>query len=78
MDADMAVAASATWRRYRDHVCDGGFSAVDHELYRSATARAVQQLGRFLRRGDLAVLQTLGTAPHVIAAGVRVAWRALW
>jgi trehalose synthase len=55
----------------------GPLSPVD-ELYRTATDRQATGLLRYVAAGDLVVLhdpQTLGAAPRLLAAGVRVAWR---
>lgn len=57
---------------------DGGFSANDHELYRSVTAGFADGLLERVRAGDIVVLhdpQTLGAGGHLARAGARVAWR---
>jgi trehalose synthase len=55
-----------------------GFTAADDELYRTVTTRMAELLGEHCRPGDLILLhdpQTLGAAPHLLAAGLKLAWR---
>lgn len=57
---------------------NGPFNEDDALLYRGATHRQAARLADFVQPGDLVVLhdpQTLGAAPHLIAAGARLAWR---
>lgn len=54
------------------------FSPQDEELYRTVTAKSAKQLAAFVQPEDVVVLhdpQTAGVAPHLLAAGARVAWR---
>lgn len=54
------------------------FSPQDEELYRTVTAKSAKQLAGFVRPEDIVLLhdpQTAGVAPHLLAAGARVAWR---
>lgn len=56
----------------------GVLTAEDTERYRAATHRQAANLLAHIAAGDLVVLhdpQTLGAAPHLLAAGARVAWR---
>ncbi|NUT49474.1 MAG: glycosyltransferase [Saccharothrix sp.] len=57
---------------------DHPFTEHDARLYEASTTRSAAQLAEFVRPGDLVVLhdpQTVGLAPHLVALGVRVAWR---
>jgi trehalose synthase len=54
------------------------FDRSDERLYRASTAMAAKQLADHVRPGDVVLLhdpQTAGIAPHLLEAGVRVAWR---
>ncbi|WP_084734689.1 glycosyltransferase [Actinophytocola xinjiangensis] len=54
------------------------FTAADDRLYRAVTARTATALAEHVRAGDVVLLhdpQTAGMAPHLLDAGVRVAWR---
>lgn len=55
-----------------------GFTTADRELYRTVTTRMAELLLKHFQPADLVVLhdpQTLGAAPHLLAAGVKVTWR---
>ncbi|KOX16383.1 hypothetical protein ADK67_40175 [Saccharothrix sp. NRRL B-16348] len=57
---------------------DHAFTEHDARLYEVSTTRSAAQLAEFVRPGDLVVLhdpQTVGLAPHLVAGGVKVAWR---